>query len=162
MARGVVVPHTTAKRAGRYTLHPNENGRLEGGRDRTELRQLGAGAQMKFCHTQREVHSDRSGYRDRLQCDRIAGTADENVGAETRGDRDLTCRTEIVTGEKGRARRRDAIREHRPHHNPAAGGADIQPELADRAVVDLLRSRRLRRERAGDLLLRADDEAHAG
>src|SRR5262249_59254242 len=40
--------------------------------------------------------------------------------------------------------------------------ADIQPELADRAVVDLLRSRRLRRERAGDRLLRADDEAHAG
>src|SRR5207249_12335506 len=83
-------------------------------------------------------------------------------GAEPRGARDLTCRTEIVTGEKARARRRDAVREHRPHHNPAAGGADIQPELGDRAVLDLLRSRRLGGERAGDRLLRADDEAHAG
>src|SRR5262245_11941904 len=123
---------------------------------------LGACAQMEFRYTHREIESDRSRYRDRLQCDRIAGTTEKNVGAKSRGNRDLTRRTEIVTGEKGRARRREAVRKHGPHHNPAAGGADIQPELADRAVIDLLRSWRLRRKRAGDRLLRADDEAHAG
>src|SRR5258706_9615051 len=113
-------------------------------------------------HTRGGGETERGGQRTGLKGGRIVGTADENVGAETRGDRDLTCRTEIVTGEKAGARRRDAVREHAPHHTPAAGRTDIQPELADRAVVDLLRSRWLGRECAGDRLLRADDEAHAG
>src|SRR5262249_17262304 len=59
--------------------------------------------------------------------------ADENVGAEAGGDRHLAARAEIIAGEKGGAGRRDAVREHRPYHHAAAGGTDIEPELADRS-----------------------------
>src|SRR5262249_50796913 len=120
------------------------------------------GAQMQFRNAEGEIEPHRGADRDRRQADRAVRAADENVGAEPGGDRDLTARAEIVAGEKSGSRRRDAVREYCPHHDPAAGGADIESELADRAVVDLLRAGRLRREGASDRLLRTDDEAHAG
>src|SRR5215831_9921249 len=83
------------------------------------------------------------------------------VDTETGGNRHLAARAEIIAGEKGGAGRRDAVREHRPYHHAAAGGADIEPELADRPAVDLWWAGRLGRERAGDRLLRPDDEADA-
>jgi hypothetical protein len=122
----------------------------------------GAGAQMQFRHAEGQIEPDRGRHRDRLQRDRVVGTADENVGTEASGDRHLAARAEIIAGEKGGAGGRDAVREHRPYHHAAAGGADIEPELADRPVVDLLRAGGLGRERAGDRLLRPDDEADAG
>src|SRR5258707_11565608 len=91
----------------------------------------------------------------------VVGTADEDVGAEAGGDRYLTGRAEIIAGEEGGTRGREAVREHRPNQHRAAGGADIEPELADRPAVDLLRAGRLRREPAHDRLLRAEDEADA-
>src|SRR5204863_2169164 len=92
----------------------------------------------------------------------VIRAAEENVGAEPGGDRHLPARAEIVAGEKAGARRREAVGEHRPHHHAATGGADVEPELTDRAAVDLLRPGRLGRKRAHDRLLRSDDEAHAG
>src|SRR5215470_5067295 len=146
------------------SLHANENGRLGGGRSciARSSQPSGAGAQMQLRHAEGQIESDRSGHRNRLQRDRVVGTADENVGAEAGGDRHLAARAEIIAGKKGGAGGRDAVREHRPYHHAAAGGADVEPELADRPAVDLLRAGRLRRERADDRLLRPDDEADAG
>src|SRR5215831_19721240 len=116
---------------------------------------------MQLRHAEGQIEPDRGGHRDRLQRDRVVGTADENVGAEAGGDRHLAARAEIIAGEKGGAGGREAVREHRPYHHAAGGGADIEPELADRSAVDLWWAERLGRERAGDRLLRPDDEADA-
>jgi hypothetical protein len=103
----------------------------------------GAGAQMEFRHSDREIEPDRAVHRNRLQRDGATGTANEHVGAEAGGDRYLASRAEIIAGENSRAGRGDAVREDSPYHHAAAGGANIEPKLADRSAVDVLRSRRL-------------------
>src|SRR5262245_39356490 len=156
--------HDGGTRMDMRSLHADENGRLDGGRSciARSSQASGAGAQMQLRHAEGQIEPDRGGHRDRLQRDRVVGTADENVGAEAGGDRHLAARAEIIAGEKGGAGGRDAVRAHRPYQHAAAGGADVEPELAERPAVDLLRAGRLRRERAHDRLLRADDEADAG
>src|SRR5262249_61369164 len=90
------------------------------------------------------------------------GAGEGTVGAGGGGDRAVAGGAEKIAGEKGGAGGREAVREPRPNHHRAAGGADVEPELADRSAIDLLRAGRLRRERAHDRLLRAEDEADAG
>src|SRR5215467_3362974 len=164
LARGASVWRTTAEPGWTCALcMPTKRPPRRPSMHRAQLAQpSGAGAQMQFRHAEGEIEPDRGLYRDRLQRDRVVGTADENVGAEAGGDRHLTGRAEIIAGEKGGTRGREAVREHRPNHHGAAGGADIEPELADRSAIDLLWAGRLWRERAHDSLLRAEDEADAG
>ena len=63
----------------------------------------GAWAQVQFRHAEGQVEPDRGGHRDRLQRDRVVGTADENVGAEASGDRHLAARAGEKGGAGGRA-----------------------------------------------------------
>src|SRR5262245_9118930 len=109
----------------------DENGRPEGGRSssRRACAGQGASAQMQFRHAEGEVESNRSRHRDRLQRHRVVGPAQENVGAESRGDRHLSARAEIVAGEKARAGRGEAVGEHRPYHHATAGGTISSPNL---------------------------------
>src|SRR6266403_884181 len=90
---------------------PTKNGRLKGGRSSSlsSLRRSWAGAQTQFRHAERKVEPDRRGHRDRLQRHRVVVAADEHIGAEPRGDRDLPARAEIIAGEKARAGRREAV-----------------------------------------------------
>src|SRR5262249_6330501 len=119
----------------------------------------GAGTSLTRAPAGDSLGPERAPTRRRRTRAFFIGPADEDVGAEASGDRYLTGRAEIIAGEKGGTRRREAVREHRPNHHRAAGGADIEPELADRPAVDLLRAGRLRRERAHARLQRAEDEA---
>src|SRR5262245_7220940 len=123
------------------------NGRPDGGRSYfTRIVQpSGAGAQTEFRHADREVEPDRTVDRDRLQRHGAIGAADENVRAEAGGNGHLAARAEIVAGEKARTRGRVGG-EYAPDHHAARGGADIEPEFADRPAIGLLRTGRLRRE----------------
>jgi hypothetical protein len=125
---------------------PQENGRpLRGGRwnDRNDAARSGAGAQPKFRDADRKIESDRAVHRDRLQRHRAVRAADEDIGAEAGSDGHLAGRAEIVAGEKAGIGA-NAVREHAPYHDAAAGDADVEAELADRPAIDLLRAGRLR------------------
>ena len=84
------------------SLQADENGRLDGGRSciARSSQPSGAGAQMQFRHAESQIEPNRGGHRDRLQRDRVVGTADENVGAEAGGDRHLAARAEIIAARK--------------------------------------------------------------
>src|SRR3954454_20740311 len=133
-----------------------------GGRsnDRNDAARSGAGAQPKFRDADRMIESDRAVHRDRLQRHGAVGAADEDIGAEAGSDGHLAACAEIVAGEKAGIGA-DAVREHAPYHDAAAGDADVEAELADRSAIDLLRAGRLRSVHAGHRFLRSDDETDA-
>src|SRR6476646_7082503 len=143
---------------------PQENGRpLRGGRsnDRNDAARSGAGAQPKFRDPDRKIESDRAVHRDRLQRHGAVGAADEAIGAEAGSNGHLATRAKIVAGEKAGIGA-NAVREHAPYHDAAAGDADVEAELADRSAIDLLRAGRLRSVYARHRFLRSDDEPDAG
>src|SRR5262249_45567810 len=73
----------------------------------------------------------RGGHRDRLQRDRVVGTADENVGAEAGGDRHLAARA----GEKGGAGGRAMLSGNTAHTHPPPPGA---PASSPNLLIDPL------------------------
>ena len=121
---------------------------------------VSAPAASEIGDPQSEIQSDLARHRDRLQRDGAVGAADEHIGAEAYRNGDLAARTHIIAGEK--ARSAEGAGEHRPYHDAAGGDADIEAEPGDRTDIDFLRTRQLRREHTGHLLLRADDQADAG
>src|SRR6188472_3281884 len=102
----------------------------------------GARAQPKFRDADRKIESDRAVHRDRLQRHGAVGAAHEDIGAEAGSDGHLAGRAEIVAGEKAGIGA-NAVREDTPYHDAAAGDPDVEPELADRPAIDLLRAGRL-------------------
>src|SRR4051812_13685121 len=92
------VSHERGRNRSARTLVHRRKRPPEGGRFiiASSLRRSRAGAQMQFCHAEREIEPDRRVHRDRLQRHRVVGAAEENVGAEPRGDRHLPARAEII------------------------------------------------------------------
>ena len=127
----------------------------------TMLPVQGPGRRRSSATPTARLRSDRAVHRDRLQRDGAVGAADEHIGAEAGRDGHLAARAEIVAGEKAGSGA-NAVREHAPYHDAAAGDADVEPELADRPAIDLLRTGRLRRVHARHRFLRSDDEADSG
>src|SRR5260370_18961901 len=106
---------------------------------------------------------DLAAYGDRLKGDGPVGAANENIGAEARPEGCFAGCADIVASEETRAG--DRFSEHRPDHHAAAGHAEVKPILGDRAVIVLLPTRPawlVRREYAGHLLLRPDDQPDSG
>src|SRR3954452_21664334 len=117
---------------------------------------------MKSRDADGEIEPDLAAYRKRLQGDGPVGAANENIGAETRPECCFAGRPDIFTSEESRTG--DRFGEYRPDHHAAAGHTEIKPELSDRAVIVLspTRVRLIRRECAGYVFLRPDDQPDAG
>src|SRR4051794_18821532 len=97
-----------------------------------------AGAKLQIRDADSQVQSGLAADRNRLQGDRTARTAHQDVCAQTSAERRFGGAAGIFTGES--AARNAARREDGPENLTARGGAEIQTEPADHSGIDLLQA----------------------
>src|SRR5215470_17611844 len=106
-------------------------------------------AKPELGNTDRNIEAGLAGHGNWLQRDADIGPADEHVGPESDGKGSLARSPGITARERARAGP-GGRHEHAPKHALGGSCPNVDAEFADRADVELLRPRYIRREQAGD------------
>src|SRR5258707_12904923 len=91
-------------------------------------------SQLECGNAKGDIDGNRTLHRDRLERKRARRAADQNVGAHTKAETDVSARSDILTSERagGHTGRRS---EHAPAEHAAGRDADVESHHIERARI---------------------------